>query len=184
MDSHYPLCTGFIHLLNIFLWTVIVTAPYVLGSFTSISSYGQSSSIPVTSAGSNSASPPLQMFSTSKPSLSISITRQKTSSVVKRHTAILAWTSNACWKLTGFFQLCQLLEFQNTRKMALFDQQASMSTTTSLIMWSEFPTFSSVAQTGLSWSKHEKVQMNAYLTWTHTMHIFREIPFIKPQNDT
>ena len=33
-------------------------------------------------------------------------------------------------------------------------------------------------------SKYKKVQTNAYLTWTHRMHIFGEIPFIKPQNDT
>ena len=33
-------------------------------------------------------------------------------------------------------------------------------------------------------SKHKKVQMNAYLTRTHSMHIFGEIHFIKPQNDT
>ena len=33
-------------------------------------------------------------------------------------------------------------------------------------------------------SKYKKVQTNAYLTWTHSMHIFGEIPFIKPQNDT
>ena len=30
----------------------------------------------------------------------------------------------------------------------------------------------------------KKVQTNAYLTRTHSMHIFWEIPFIKPQNDT
>ena len=34
--------------------------------------------------------------------------------------------------------------------------------------------------------KHKKIQTNAYLflTRTHSMHIFGEIPFIKPQNDT
>ena len=31
---------------------------------------------------------------------------------------------------------------------------------------------------------HKKVQKNAYLTQTYSMQIFREIPFIKPQNDT
>ena len=33
-------------------------------------------------------------------------------------------------------------------------------------------------------SEHKKIQMNAYLTRTHSMQIFGEIPFIKPQNDT
>ena len=35
-------------------------------------------------------------------------------------------------------------------------------------------------------SEHKKVQTNTYfmLTRTHNMQIFREIPFIKPQNDT
>ena len=48
LDSHrhYPLCTGFIH-LNTFSWTVTVTTPYVLGSFTSIFSPGQSPSLPL-----------------------------------------------------------------------------------------------------------------------------------------
>ena len=33
-------------------------------------------------------------------------------------------------------------------------------------------------------SKHEKVQMKTYLTWIYSMQMFREITFIKPQNDT
>ena len=33
-------------------------------------------------------------------------------------------------------------------------------------------------------SRSKKVQMNACLTRTRSMHIFKEISFVKPQNDT
>ena len=34
------------------------------------------------------------------------------------------------------------------------------------------------------WSKHKKIQTITYLTQTHSMQIFWELPLIKPQNDT